>query len=360
MSVYKRPGQSVYSYDFRYRGQRFSGSTGCASQREAKQFEARERKRVEGLRFDATKPLTFEAAAARYWNEVGQFHRNHADTLRALDWLLTYIGKGTMIAALTDSHVAALVARRRGQGVGAASVNRSVCEPLRGILRRAKRTWKADVQDIEWKDHFLKEPQERIREASQTEEAALMAAIRGDYAPALRFALLSGCRRAEIVGLKWTAVDFFNREITVLGKGDKTRVIPMTVAMYDLLRAEHGNDPLAVFTYEPKRDADARRRPITIEGFKTEWRRALKRAGVENFRFHDTRHTAATRLVRATGNLKHAQRLLGHSDLATTSRYAHVTKDDLRAGMEAAAPTQNATDTNERSDYASKINGKVV
>lgn len=347
MSVYKRPGQSVYSYDFRYRGQRFSGSTGCATQREAKQFEARERKRVEGLRIDATKPLTFEAAAARYWNEVGQFHRNHADTLRALDWLLTYIGKGTMIATLTDNHVAALVARRRGQGVGAASVNRGVCEPLRAILKRSGEIWGQTVQRIRWKDHFLREPQERIREASQDEEAALMAAIRGDYAPALRFALLSGCRRAEIVGLKWTAVDFFNREITILGKGDKTRVIPMTVAMYDLLREEHGNDLLAVFTYVVSRAKKDRRigqrRPITMEGFKTEWRRTLNRAGVENFRFHDTRHTAATRLVRATGNLKHAQQLLGHSDLATTSRYAHVTKDDLRAGMEAAAPTENAT-----------------
>lgn len=360
MSVYKRPGQSVYSYDFRYRGQRFSGSTGCATQREAKQFEARERKRVEGLRIDATKPLTFEAAAARYWNEVGQFHRNHADTLRALDWLLTYIGKGTMIATLTDNHVAALVARRRGQGVGAASVNRGVCEPLRAILKRSGEIWGQTVQRIRWKDHFLREPQERIREASQDEEAALMAAIRGDYAPALRFALLSGCRRAEIVGLKWTAVDFFNREITILGKGDKTRVIPMTVAMYDLLREEHGNDPLAVFTYNPKRGGGTHRRPITMEGFKTEWRRTLKRAGVENFRFHDTRHTAATRLVRATGNLKHAQQLLGHSDLATTSRYAHVTKDDLRAGMEAATPTQNATGASVEGDYASKIKGKVV
>ncbi|HEY9057509.1 MAG TPA: tyrosine-type recombinase/integrase, partial [Aurantimonas sp.] len=59
----------------------------------------------------------------------------------------------------------------------------------------------------------------------------------------------------------------------------------------------------------------------------------------------DTRHTAATRLVRASGNLKLAQRMLGHADLATTTKYAHVTQDDLRAAMEAAAPAATKTPT---------------
>lgn len=245
-----------------------------------------------------------------------------------------------MITAITADDIAALVTKRREEGVSNATVNRSVCEPMRAILRRAK------VQGIEWKRHFLKEAQERIREATQDEESDLMDAVRGDYAAPLRFALLSGCRRAEIVGLRWPSVDFFNRVITIKGKGEKTRVIPMTEAMYELLKGEHGKDAAHVFTYVakmPRKDA-GQAKPITMEGFKTEWRRARKRAGVENFRFHDLRHTTATRLVRQTGNLKLAQRLLGHSDIATTSRYAHVTDDDLRAGMEAASATQSPTE----------------
>jgi integrase len=344
MSVFKRTGQSEYSYDFRYRRQRFSGPTGCTSKREAEKVEEAERERVKGLQFDATKPLAFKAAAAQYWNEVGKFHRNHVDTLRSLEWLQDHIGAGTMISAINDATVAKAVAKRRGEGVSAATVNRSVNEILRALLRRAKRTWKQSVEDIEWKDHFLKEPQERVREATADEEAKFMAAIRGDYAPALRFALLSGCRRAEIVGLEWKDVDFFNKEFRVTGKGDKTRTIPMTAAIYALLWDIKDHHKTAVFSYVVKRPREGatkgQREPITMEGFKTEWRRTKGRAGVEDYRFHDNRHTAATRLVRATGNLKAAQKLLGHSEIATTSRYSHLTKDDLRAAMEASDAAQ--------------------
>lgn len=344
MSVYKRPGQQEYSFDFRHRRKRFSGPTGCTSKREAEKFEQAEKDRLKALQFDSSKPLTFKAGAAQYWNEVGTFHRNDGDTLRALEWLQEQIGANTMLSAITDATVAKAVAKRRGEGVSPATVNRSVTVPLRALLRRARRTWKQSVEDIEWKDHLLKEPQERVREATADEEGKFFAAIRGDYAPALRFALLSGCRRAEIVGLEWKDVDFFNREFRVLGKGDRSRTVPMTSAIYKLLWHLKDHHKTAVFTYIVKRPREGamkgRREPITMEGFKTEWRRTKKRSGVSDYRFHDNRHTAATRLVRATGNLKAAQKLLGHTELVTTSRYSHVTKDDLRAAMEASEAAQ--------------------
>ena len=308
--------------------------------------------------------MTFAVAASRYFDEVGKFHSNSLETVRNLEWLSARVGKTTKVSAITDAVVASAVAKRRGEGVGPATVNRTVCEPLRAILKRCAATWGQEVQRVQWKTHFLKEPQERIREASPDEEKALFAAIRGDYAPALRFAIISGCRRAEIVGLEWTAVDFFHKEITIHGKGDRKRVIPMTKEMYALLKQEHGNDPVHVFTYQSKRPpAGAKvgqRLPITMEGFKTEWRRARKRSGVSDFRFHDTRHTAATRILRKTGNLKHAQMLLGHTTIATTARYAHVKKDDLRAAMEAVSATEIATEQGASGEIISENNGKVV
>jgi integrase len=359
VSVYKRPGQETYSFDFRHRGQRFSGATGCTTRREAERFEEAERDRVKARARASAGPMSFRHAADRYGAEVGQHHSNSDDTVRALAWLEAEIGAATPLSAIDDDLVAKLVARRRGEHVpdqrpararrkaprppklvSNATVNRTVTAPLRSLLRRARKLWRQEVQEIDWTAHMLPEPQERVREASRGEEAALDAAVRADYAPALRFAFLNGCRRGEVIGLTWQKVDFFSREFTVTGKRDRSRTIPMTDETYELLWSLKDDHPTAVFTYRVRRPRQGQvkgaRQPITDSGFKTEWRRARARAGVTDFRFHDTRHTAATRLMRATGNLKMAQQLLGHTEIATTARYAHVQKEDLRAGMATA------------------------
>jgi integrase len=55
---------------------------------------------------------------------------------------------------------------------------------------------------------------------------------------------------------------------------------------------------------------------------------------LKNFRLHDTRHTTATRMVRSTGNLKLAQKALGHANISTTVKYAHAVEDDVRDALE--------------------------
>jgi len=248
--------------------------------------------------------------------------------------------------------IAAMVSTRRADGVTNATVNRTATVPLRGIMTRAKKTWKVPVADIDWSRHLLKEPKERVREASVDEERRLLAAMRDDYAPAVRFAILTGCRRMEIVDLTWSRVDFFGKTITVVGKRDKIRILPMTDAVRDLLLPLRGHHSTAVFTYAAKRTSKrlslvrGERYPITMEGFKTAWRRSSAKSGVENFRFHDTRHTAATRTLRA-GNMKVVQRMLGHEDITTTAKYAHAVIEDMRVAMDAANHTGSHAGTAE-------------
>lgn len=105
-----------------------------------------------------------------------------------------------------------------------------------------------------------------------------------------------------------------------------------------------------MFTYQAKRTVRrgddvicrGQRYPLTESGLKTAMRRAVPNAGVTNFRFHDTRHTAATRVLRKS-NLRVVQELLGHRDVATTTKYAHAVKEDVRAALEAATPTKSPT-----------------
>jgi integrase len=302
--------------------------------------------------------MTLGQANVRYMNEVGEHQANALTTLACLEWLERAIGKNTPLQNINDDVVAKLVAKRRAEfrkvgndktpkrPVSPATVNRTMTEPLRKVMRRAQKTWKVPVGEVDWSQHMLDEPQERVREATKGEEAKIMAKIDRGYDNAVRFAFINGCRRMEIVSLKKTDVDFFSRQFTVHGKGGRDRVIPMNDATYALLW-ELKDDPTEyVFTYAAAR-TDARkglvkgqRYPITDAGLRTAMRRATKAAGVENFRFHDTRHTAATRVLRKS-NMRVVQDLLGHADIATTAKYAHAMKEDVRAALNAASPVKS-------------------
>lgn len=386
MSVYKREGSETYSFDFKLRGRRFSGSTGATTRREAERAEAREREvaKAELRRLSGTvrEPMTFEVAASRYWHEVGQHHGGGGDenTLWSLAWLKRHIGPARRIADIDDAVVAGIIAIRRGERirsgqnrkgksdkparlVSPATVNRSVTEPLRKILNRARRTWKEPVGDIAWGDHLLREPRERIREMRTEEEARIFSVLRPDYQPAVRFALLTGLRLGEIPRLRWQDVDWGGRQVTVHGKGGKIATVPLAPDVRELLWSLRGHHQETVFTYVAERTREGRKRgerhPITRAGLQTAFRRVMPNADVLNYSFHDNRHTAATRVLRATGNLKIVQRLLRHDQITTTAKYAHALDEDVMAAMQLAAerataaqaehaarnPTENPTET---------------
>ena len=365
MSVYKRNGAGTYRYDFEVGGQRFVGDTGETDKRKAEAVQKRERQkaraRLEAASNKFSANMTFGAACVRYMEEVGEHHVNALTTLSSLEWLQGHIGKKTLLAEIDDNKVAFVVSRRRQdfrrvgnadtpkRRVSNATVNRTCTEPLRKVLRRAETKWGAVVPRIDWPGHMLPEPKERVREATVEEEGLVMDRLDRGFDDAVLFAVLTGCRRMEIVGLTWQRVDFFNRVFTVLGKGGKSRVIPMSSAVFDLLWSVKDHDPEWVFTYEAARTDKAKgihrgiRYRMTDMGLRTAMRRAVAAAGVENLRFHDLRHTAATRILRKS-NLRVVQNLLGHSEPTTTAKYAHALVDDVRAAMDAAPPADIPAD----------------
>jgi len=360
MSVYKRPGQTVYSYDFRLNGDRYSGTTGATQKRKAEEFEAEQKKRLTALVEKAGAPLTVGVAFGRFWDEVGQHLTNSETMLVNLNWIEKELGKPRLISTIGPEDVARLIAKRRAEkskvgkekkALSAATINRGVIAPLRAVLTRAARKWRISVEPIDWGDFALKEPQERVRELKAEEEVQLFATLRPDYHPIVRFALLTGCRREECVGLRWADIDWGNGQLRVTGKGRKTRTIPVSngvrALLWPLPRAH-----AQVFVYQVKRpdlfgdDERSRKgtlQPINAEGLKSIFERAVARAQIENFHFHDLRHTCATRLLRATGNLRVVKDLLGHTDIKTTLRYAHVSTEDLRGAMHAAETATKIT-----------------
>lgn len=298
--------------------------------------------------------MTVRDATALYYAEVGQHHANSGTTLVNLGWVETQLGRNRLLSVITDADIAKAIAKRRGEGLAPASVNRTVTEVIRKVMTRARKTWGVEVRQIDWRSHMLKEPEERVREMSDSEEAALFAALRPDYAPIVRFALLSGCRMQECLDLTWRNIDLNHRQMRIKGKGSKTRTVPVSDGLHALLTAERtASDRVpqaddAVFTYVVRRADHAprgSRLPIEREGLKVTFRRAVTKAKLVDLHFHDLRHTCATRLLRATGNLRLVKDLLGHEDMKTTLKYAHVTTDDLRAAMNATEKHTATLDT---------------
>jgi integrase len=362
MSIFKRKNAKEYSYDFIVGGVRFSGNTGTANQREAKREEDRlkeaARKDVESRRPHSD--MTFEQVALKWMKQVGQHHKNALTSLSDVERLIERIGAKTLVLQIGNDLVAQVVAKRRMDKrdvgnrerdhglVSNATVNRSTTELLKKILRRASRVWKCPVQEIDWSEHRLKEPKERVREASDREERLLLSQLSEGYDTAVRFAIMAGCRLEELTGLTWSRVDFFTRTFSVTGKNGDTRTIPMSQALFDLLFAQQGYHPEHVFTYVARRTymdrglVKGQRYPMTYYGLQIAVRRAVQKSGIVDLRVHDLRHTAATRTLRVS-NLRVVQHLLGHADITTTAKYAHAQSEDIRAALDAASPTKTPT-----------------
>jgi integrase len=138
--------------------------------------------------------------------------------------------------------------------------------------------------------------------------------------PLVLLALNSGLRFGELAGLEWPAVDFRSKTLTVTGrtaKGAKSRFVPLNAEALDVLtrwRAQHEGKGL-VFA-----NGDGAR----LGTIKTAWLALLKAAKIEDFRFHDLRHTFASKLVQRGVDLVVVRELLGHGDFGLTLRYAHL------------------------------------
>jgi integrase len=117
--------------------------------------------------------------------------------------------------------------------------------------------------------------------------------------------------------------------VTVVhGKGEKMRHIPMVAELVGVLegipRAISDKGEVSPYVFN---NPDTATRWVDI---KKQWARALRISAIREFRFHDLRHTFASRLAQRGVSLKAIQDLLGHADLKMTMRYAHLAQNDLR------------------------------
>jgi integrase len=173
----------------------------------------------------------------------------------------------------------------------------------------------------------------RERYLSVEEETRLMSMLFGQRAylrPIIILALNTGMRRGEILNLEWWQTDFSsNRLIVTKTKSGKPRHIPMNRIVRETLR-ELKESSKGKYVFESRKNPG---HPILDP--KKAFNAALKDAGIENFRFHDLRHTAGTRLAEAGADAFTIKDILGHASIQTSAIYVHATDEGKKRAINA-------------------------
>jgi integrase len=176
-----------------------------------------------------------------------------------------------------------------------------------------------------------KEPRGRIRFLSQEELDRLLTACKGSdnkyLYPIVVIALSAGPRRGNIEKLKWRDVDLIRGLLFLEDtKNDEPQSIPLVGKAKDLLAELYDKrDPEIALVFPWIGDPT---RPVPIE---KAWQKVMAEAKIDDFRFHDLRHTAASYLAMSGASLLEIAHILGHKSLEMVKRYAHLTDNHTSA-----------------------------
>jgi integrase len=163
-----------------------------------------------------------------------------------------------------------------------------------------------------------------MRVLTHEEERKLVEAAAPHFKPVIVVAINTAMRRGELLDLQWEQVDLVTGTITVRhSKNGRVRHVPLNRTAQEALLSIPEPHTGHVFRY----------RGAPIQDTKTAFLKAVKRAGISPCRFHDLRHTAATRLVLAGVDLATVKELLGHASISTTMRYAHPSPPHKREAV---------------------------
>jgi integrase len=397
---YRRAGTRNWYYEININGVRESGSTGTPDPDEAAAFVAVRRQALKA-EVDKRTPnavvraVTGEKRALKVeektWGEaLQQFHEDcvvgtddERNALRRAAMLLQRMGNKPFHEVthgdLYEYRMKRLkdLAPQTGEPISPLTANRDLAHARQVFNHMNELGVRMPPNLPTWSkliDNEAEQRAARTRHLSTDEEVRLFAAIR-KVAPHLEgfieFMLLCGQRKAAAVFLTWDAIDWQELCFTVLLKGKGKKKKPHTVAltprMVEIIKAQpkiegKSNPEGRVFTYVCKRSRfgdgghgfirkKGERYPLTIAGWKKDWKAILTEAKIEDFRVHDIRHTNATRVVRATRSLPWAQQVLGHSQISTTMRYVHADLTDQRQALEEMEAARTRSLSQHREDH---------
>lgn len=332
MGLYKRKDSPIWWMSFSYNRRQYQRSTGTADRRLAEAILAKVKTQiVEGKWFeiDQAKQHTFDEMMERFLREHSRInrpgaHKNDKTYVRHLSEFFS----GLTLDQITPQLISEYKNKRLSEGKSPQTVKHELnCLNIAFNLAMKEWDWinynpclkvskpRVNNQILRW---LTPEEEERLMKASR-------GYLNGQLPDIITVALHTGMRQGEILRLKWKDIDLFRRTITVMqSKTHEPKTIPMTDTLFNLLLSKSKVVSMSGYVFHTGNGTR-----ILQTNLQREFWKALKKAGIENFRFHDLRHTFATRLVQNGVDLYTVARLLGHKDVKTTQRYAHHCTESL-------------------------------
>lgn len=317
-------------------GRRTRRSTGTTDRREAAALLSRWKLDAHRERqWDEEPTRTFDELMLAYLKATADEKRDTERDRYSLKQLFP-VFSGRELNSLRPVDIRSYIDSRKEDGAAPATINKEV-GLMSAAINYARSEWDWGIPNPAARRR-LKEPEGRVRWINRAEAVALLqTAGKGRSAEHLtdfiRLALHTGCRKNEMLKLEWNRVDLNAGLIHLEGahtKSGRRRSIPLNRESRAALlhrasfRAEHCPFSRWVF---------CRRDGTRIAEVKQSFYTACRRAGIEDFRIHDMRHTCAAWLVTAGVPLTEVRDLLGHSTVRMTERYAHLAPENVRAAV---------------------------
>lgn len=262
---------------------------------------------------------SWREAVVRWLQETSE-KATHQEDRKKLLWLHPYLGELNLDQITLD--VIDRIRSAKLQEASKGTVNRYLAL-IRAILRRARDDWEW-VEKVP-KVRLFKETNNRERSLTPAQAQRLLAELPEHQREVVLFALATGLRQSNVLRLEWNQVNLDQRHAWINGWQSKNRKaisVPLNATALGILQRQVGKHSSRVFTFQG--------RPLNSANTRA-WQAAKRRAGIEDFRWHDLRHTWATWQRQAGTPTHELQHLGGWKTSAMVERYAHLAPDHLAA-----------------------------
>ncbi|MEJ1471784.1 MAG: tyrosine-type recombinase/integrase [Candidatus Sedimenticola sp. (ex Thyasira tokunagai)] len=300
-------------------GARIRRSAGTTEKQKAQEYHDRLKAELWRVHKLGENPKrTWQEAVVR-WLQETDHKADHKHDIAKLRWLDQFLGNSYLHEV--DRELIDQIAQTKKQQATPSTANRYLAL-IRAILRMARDEW-------EWIDkiprvRLFKEPKKRVRWITQQEAARLLEELPSHLADMAAFALATGLRQSNVSYLRWDQVDMERGMAWIhadQSKSKKAIAVPLNQSALTVLRRRKSIDTDYVFTYKGK--------PVARTTTKA-WQKALKRAEITDFRWHDLRHTWASWHVQRGTSMQELMELGGWSSMEMVLRYAHLAGEHLK------------------------------